>query len=69
MSDLFIHNQRDLFHENKYRFMFLVHIVYFAPTDDFLGQNIANCKNRYCFYNKNILVLTELFFDILSYKP
>jgi len=40
MSDLFTHNQRDLFHENKYPFTFLVSIVYFALTDDFLGHNI-----------------------------
>jgi hypothetical protein len=26
-------------------------------------KNVANCKPRYCFYNKKITVLTGLFFD------
>jgi hypothetical protein len=31
-------------------------------------KNVANFKNGYCLYNKNIVVLTELFFDILRYN-
>jgi hypothetical protein len=33
-----------------------------------LVEYVAICKNIYCFYNENIVMLTELLFDKLSYK-
>jgi len=76
--------RRDIFRKNKCAFNFLIYVrvcvcgwvgvcvckysVIFAWWYSLRLQNVANLKNRHSFYNKNVSVLNELFFDILIKK-